>query len=110
MQQINPLQLREWLDDGARKPPVLLDVREAWELERAALDGVVWIPMREVPARLAELAELDPAADIVVVCHHGVRSFYIARFLEQQGFGRVYNLSGGVEAWARQVDPSMQTY
>jgi rhodanese-related sulfurtransferase len=107
MQQINPPQLRAWLDDSARTAPVLLDVREAWELQRAALDGAVWMPMREVPARVAEL---DPAADIVVVCHHGVRSFYIARFLEQQGFGRVYNLSGGVEGWARQVDPSMQTY
>lgn len=107
MQQINPPQLRAWLDDTARTPPVLLDVREAWELERAALDGVVWMPMREVPARVAEL---DPAAEIVVVCHHGVRSFHIARFLEQQGFGRVYNLSSGVEGWARQVDPSMQTY
>jgi rhodanese-related sulfurtransferase len=107
MQQINPPQLREWLDDSARTPPVLLDVREAWELERAVLDGIVWMPMREVPARLAEL---DPAADIVVVCHHGVRSFHIARFLEQHGFGRVYNLSGGVEGWARQVDPRMQTY
>jgi len=107
MQQINPSQLRAWLDDMTRTPPVLLDVREAWELERAMLDGSVWMPMREVPARLAEL---DPAAEIVVVCHHGVRSFHIARFLEQQGFGRVYNLSSGVEGWARQVDPSMQTY
>lgn len=107
MQQIDSPQLRAWLEDNARTPPVLLDVREAWELERAALDGVVWMPMREVPARVAEL---DPAADIVVVCHHGVRSFHIARFLEQQGFGRVYNLSGGVEGWARQVDPTMQTY
>lgn len=107
MQQIDAPQLRAWLDDSARKPPVLLDVREAWELERATLDGIVWMPMREVPARVAEL---DPGADIVVVCHHGVRSFHIARFLEQQGFGRVYNLSGGVEGWARQVDPSMQTY
>lgn len=107
MRQIDPPQLRAWLEDTMRTPPVLLDVREAWELERAALDGAVWMPMREVPARLAEL---DPAADIVVVCHHGVRSFHIARFLEQQGFGRVYNLSSGVEGWARQVDPTMQTY
>ncbi len=107
MQQINPPELRVWLDDKTRTPPVLLDVREAWEIERAALDGAVWVPMREVPSRVAEL---DAAAEIVVVCHHGVRSFHIARFLEQQGFDRVYNLSGGVEGWARQVDPTMQTY
>ena len=107
MRQINPPELRIWLDDKTRKPPVLLDVREAWEIERAALDGALWVPMREVPSRVAEL---DAAAEIVVVCHHGVRSFHIARFLEQQGFDRVYNLSGGVESWARQVDPTMQTY
>jgi rhodanese-related sulfurtransferase len=107
MLQINPPELRDWLDDKTRTPPVLLDVREAWEIERAALDGAVWVPMREVPSRVTEL---DAAAEIVVVCHHGVRSSFIARFLEQQGFGHVYNLSGGVEGWARQVDPSMQTY
>ncbi len=107
MLQIKPVELRDWLDDKTRPPPLLLDVREAWEIERAALDGSVWMPMREVPSRVVEL---DPAAEIVVVCHHGVRSFHIARFLEQQGFGRVYNLSSGVEGWARQVDPTMQTY
>lgn len=107
MLQINPPELRAWLDDKTRTPPVMLDVREAWEIERAALDGALWVPMREVPSRVAEL---DAAAEIVVVCHHGVRSFHIARFLEQQGFDRVYNLSGGVESWARQVDPTMQTY
>ena len=107
MRQINPPALRAWLDDKTRKPPVLLDVREAWEIERAALADALWVPMHEVPNRVAEL---DATAEIVVVCHHGVRSFHIARFLEQQGFGHVYNLQGGVEGWARQVDPTMQTY
>lgn len=107
MLQINSLELRAWLDDKTRTPPVMLDVREAWEIERAALEGAIWMPMREVPSRVTEL---NAAAEIVVVCHHGVRSFHIARLLEQQGFGRVYNLSGGVEGWARQVDPTMQTY
>ena len=107
MLQIQPPELRAWLDDKARTPPVLLDVREAWEIERAALAGAVWVPMREVQSRLAEL---DADAEIVVVCHHGVRSSFVARFLEQQGFGHVFYLSGGVEGWARQVDPTMQTY
>lgn len=107
MRQIQASELHAWLEDKTRKPPVLLDVREAWEIERAALAGAVWVPMREVSGRVAEL---DAAAEIVVVCHHGVRSFHIARFLEQQGFGHVYNLSGGVEGWAREVDPNMQTY
>jgi len=54
--------------------------------------------------------ELDPAQDIVVICHHGGRSMQVAMFLERQGFGTVYNLMGGVNAWAEEVDPSMRRY
>jgi len=107
MRQISPPELRAWLDDAARPKPILLDVREGWELERCIIDGATWIPMRDVAARVSEL---DPQAEIVVVCHHGVRSYHVARLLEQHGFGRVYNLSTGVDGWARQVDPTMQTY
>jgi rhodanese-related sulfurtransferase len=63
--------------------------------------------MRAIPARTPEL---DPDAETVVICHHGGRSMQVAMFLERTGFGRVYNLAGGVDAWARQVDPSMATY
>jgi len=107
MQNLNPEDLRDWLKDDSRAKPVLLDVREAWELERCALDNITWIPMRDVQLRVDEL---DPDKDIVVICHHGVRSFYVARYLEQQGFTNVYNLSGGVEKWARHIDPNMPTY
>ncbi|MFX6759480.1 rhodanese-like domain-containing protein, partial [Acinetobacter baumannii] len=55
--------------------------------------------------------ELDPDAEVVCVCHHGGRSMQVANFLERQhGFGKVYNLSGGVHAWAEQVDPAMPKY
>jgi rhodanese-related sulfurtransferase len=63
--------------------------------------------MREIPARLGEL---DPAAETVVICHHGGRSMQVAAFLERQGFSRLHNLSGGVDAWARTVDASMPVY
>jgi rhodanese-related sulfurtransferase len=107
MQQLSVTDLKAWLDDPARAKPVLLDVREPWECDVARLEGSVHVPMRAVPARAPEL---DPASDTVVICHHGGRSMQVAMFLERAGFGRVYNLAGGVDAWARQVDPAMRTY
>ena len=65
------------------------------------------MPMRQVPA---DYGKLDRERDIVVICHHGVRSYQVARFLEHYGFDRVHNLQGGVDAWAREVDPLMPLY
>ena len=107
MEQITPLELKAWLDDPSRARPVLVDVREPWEVAVCALPGAVALPMNAVTERAGEL---DPAADTVVICHHGARSFQVGLFLERRGFGRVYNLHGGVDAWARQVDPSMAVY
>lgn len=107
MEQITPPQLKAWLDDGGRADPVLLDVREPWEFETCHLAGAKLMPMRSVPA---SVDQLDRDAEIVVICHHGGRSFQVAMFLEQQGFRHLYNLNGGVEGWARQVDPAMPRY
>ena len=107
MQQIRALQLADWLADESRPSPVLLDVREQAELEICQLDNSLHIPMHLVPMRLAEI---DPAQDVVVICHHGARSMQVAMFLERNGFGSVYNLMGGVEAWAGEVDPGMRRY
>lgn len=90
---------------------LLLDVREAWELERAALrlPGVAFkhIPMGLVPERVAELDRTQP---IVCICHHGVRSLHVAAYLARQGFERVYNLAGGVDAWSAEVDAAVPRY
>jgi rhodanese-related sulfurtransferase len=107
MEQITPTELKSWLDDPTRPRPLLLDVREPWEVAICALPGSRHVPMNTIPARAAEL---DPAADTVVICHHGARSFQVGLFLEHKGFARVYNLFGGVDAWARSVDPAMATY
>ncbi len=85
----------------------LLDVREHWEFELAHVDGSVHIPMGEIPLRAAEL---DPARPLAVICHHGMRSLQVALFLEQQGFARVMNVEGGIDAWARELDPEMPRY
>jgi rhodanese-related sulfurtransferase len=87
--------------------PVLLDVREAWELAIARVDEAVHIPMGEIPARIGEL---EKERDIVVLCHSGGRSGQVARYLEQQGYTRVWNLAGGIVAWADQLDPSLPRY
>ena len=107
MQQIAPSELKAWLDDGARPAPRLLDVREPWEFDICHIAGSQPMPMNSVPMRLAEL---DPAQEIVVICHHGMRSAQVCAFLAHQGFERVINLSGGVAAWAGQVDPTMARY
>lgn len=107
MQQLSVQQLSAWLADSARPQPVLLDVREPWEYELCHLAECRHIPMNAVPARIAEL---EPDAELVVVCHHGGRSMQVAMFLERSGFSTVYNLSGGVEAWAQAIDPAMPRY
>ncbi len=107
MQQIRPRELRAWLDDAQRTKPLLLDVRETWEFERCRIDGAELIPMSMITTRFTQL---DQARETVVICHHGVRSFHVARFLEQNGFSSVINLAGGMDAWAKEVDPAMPTY
>lgn len=105
VQQLTVKQLHDWL--GAGRRPVILDVREPWEVQVCALPSAMHIPMREVPGRLAEL---DRDSELVVVCHHGIRSQQVANYLDRHGFPRIYNLRGGVDAWAREIDPRMATY
>lgn len=107
MNQISAGQLAAWLADAGRDKPQLLDVREPWEWERARIEGSQHIPMREVPARLEEI---DPEREVVAICHHGARSQQVAMFLEKNGFSRVHNLQGGVDAWSRTVDPAVPLY
>jgi rhodanese-related sulfurtransferase len=85
----------------------LLDVREPDEREAAAILPSAHIPMRDVPARIAELPK---DKEIVVYCHTGMRSMMIAGFLESRGFDRVTNLAGGIDAWSVTVDPSVPRY
>lgn len=88
-------------------PPGLLDVREPQELALSALDGAVHIPLAILPLRYEEL---DRSREWVVVCHHGIRSAMACRYLAGQGFDRVTNLTGGIDAWAIRVDPTMPRY
>jgi rhodanese-related sulfurtransferase len=96
--------LKDRLDAGDR--PKLLDVREPWEFALARIEGSRLIPVGELSERVVEL---DPAAEMVVICHHGARSAYVTRALAQAGFARVLNLEGGLDAYSA-VDSSVPRY
>ena len=104
-QEMTPQELKARLD--ARQPVVLLDVRDGWETALCRLEHAVHIPTEEIEMRAGEL---DPAEETVVYCHHCIRSAAVAEYLRQQGFGRVFNLAGGIDQWARAVDRSMRRY
>ncbi len=104
MREVTAVELSERLRTDS--PPLMLDVRERWELEAARIDGAMHVPMGEVPAAFGALPR---DRDIVVVCHHGGRSFTIAMLLERAGF-RAANLAGGIDAWSRDVDPTVPAY
>jgi rhodanese-related sulfurtransferase len=108
MQRFYPKQLAEYLQ-ACESPPQLLDVREPWEFARCHIAGSELIPMQQIPLAVDQ-AQLDPAREIVVICHHGIRSRQVAYYLEHLGFTKLINLEGGVEAWAQDVDPTMERY
>lgn len=85
----------------------LLDVREPFEFAYAHIDGSVLIPLNQIPGRLREL---DIDQDIVLICHHGIRSMQAANFLVQVGFKQISNLVGGIDAWSLECDSSVARY
>ncbi len=107
VQQIGVQELSRKLTAG--EPVHLLDVRQVWEHDIAALPDSQLVPLGELPARVAEIA-LAPGALLVVYCHHGIRSLHAAHFLEQAGFGDVASLAGGIDAWSAQVDARLPRY
>ncbi len=105
MDGITPQELKARLDGNER--PLLLDVRQDWETKLCRLENSVHIPIEEIEVRTEEL---DPEETIVVYCHQGVRSAAVAEHLRSLGFKNVMNLVGGLDHWARTVDPTMRRY
>ncbi|MEB0058853.1 MULTISPECIES: rhodanese-like domain-containing protein [unclassified Variovorax] len=109
--QVRPSDLAAWFAQNADATPVLLDVREPWELQTASVAPqgftLLAIPMNEVPARLAEL---DEGQRIACLCHHGARSQRVAAFLSQSGLAEVANVAGGIDAWSAQHDAAVPRY
>lgn len=104
--QISAAATRDWLAETSNAP-LLLDVREQWEVAIASLPNAQHIPMGQLVARVAEI---DATRSIVVFCHHGVRSLQVVAFLQRQGFDDVHNLTGGIDAWSKTVDSSIALY
>ena len=93
------------LDRG--EPLVLLDVRELQEWNYCQIEGAVFAPMSRF---LQYMADLDPDTPTVVYCHTGVRSVFVAAHLQNQGFADVVSMAGGIDAWSRDVDPTVPRY
>ncbi|MGA7949848.1 MAG: rhodanese-like domain-containing protein [Thiobacillaceae bacterium] len=105
MRNISVTELEAMLKQG--NAPAVVDVREEWEIRLAPFPGAAWIPMGQIPARLPEL---NKAQETVVICHHGIRSWRVAKFLESEGFADVINLAGGIDAWSKEIDSSVPLY
>ena len=115
--ELSPADFLAWRNaaTAGESLPVVLDVREPWELQTASVraDGftLLHIPMRNVPAQLAELKQTHgPDRPIACLCHHGIRSLQVASYLVQNGFTNVVNLGGGIDAWSQHVDPAVPAY
>ncbi|WP_027996322.1 rhodanese-like domain-containing protein [Simplicispira psychrophila] len=116
--QVRPAQLQAWFEQLAADPglaPLVLDVREPWELQTASIRApqgfetleTLAIPMGSIPD---QLAMLDKARPIACLCHHGMRSQRVAAFLAHHGFAQVANITGGIDAWSRELDSSVPLY
>lgn len=109
---VRPAQLLAWFAENAPgSTPLVLDVREPWELETASVQPqgfeLLAIPMGQIPERIASL---DPQRPTACLCHHGVRSLRVAAFLAQHGFEHLANISGGIEAWSSECDSAVPRY
>jgi adenylyltransferase/sulfurtransferase len=103
--QILPEEAKQKLDNGDKV--FLLDVREQWEYDLARIKGATLIPLGQLQQRINEL---DPESEIIVYCHHGVRSFHATMFLRHQGFPKAQNLAGGIDGWSQRVDSTVPRY
>ena len=95
------------LIDSAKKKPLILDVREQWEYDICHIENSVHIPMGKITSMSDDLKSDEI---IIVVCHHGIRSRMVAKYLVTKGFKDVINLTGGIDAWSSDVDPAMPKY
>jgi rhodanese-related sulfurtransferase len=107
IRQISAAALSSLLADADKEKPVLLDVREPWEIQLAKIAGAENVPMGQIPG---SIESLDRTRSTVVICHHGVRSLQVVAFLQQHGFTNLHNLQGGIDAWSREVDPQIAVY
>lgn len=105
VKQISATELKTRIQNEERL--FLLDVREPNEFEYASIENSVLIPLNQIPQRLGEL---NPRQEMVVICHHGVRSQHACMYLVNSGFENISNLTGGIDAWSCDCDSSVPRY
>ena len=101
-----PTEIKSLLENSNNKA-IILDVREEWEYDICHIEGSILIPMGKITERIGELNKEDLT---IVVCHHGIRSRMVGKYLLGLGFNNIINLTGGVDLWAKDVDTDMKTY
>ncbi len=104
LKDLNP---KEFQDNLISHRHTLIDVREKWELDICKIEGAINLPMSSI---METFSELDPESSYSLYCHHGMRSMQVANFLLSNGFKSLFNLKGGIDAWSREVDASVDRY
>lgn len=102
---VTPAELEGELESAA--PPLLLDVREEWEAAIGMIPGAVLVPLGHLAE---ELDGVDPTLEVIAYCHHGIRSATALTILREHGFDRARHLEGGIDAWSREIDPTIERY
>jgi len=106
--EITPAAAKQKLADDPKS--VLLDVREPQEFALARIEGSMLIPMQSVPAELQKLEALSDEGDLLVLCHHGVRSLQVASWLQGRGIENAVSIIGGIDRWSMEIDPAIPRY
>jgi rhodanese-related sulfurtransferase len=106
--EITPAEARRRLEEAGKS--VLLDVREPQEFALARIEGSLLIPMQSIPSELQKLEGLADEQDLLILCHHGVRSLQVTAWLRARGLENCYSIAGGIDRWSREIDPSIPMY
>ena len=104
LEDLNP---KEFQDNLTKDGSTIIDVREKWELDICKIEGAVNMPMSSITETFSEL---DPELSYSIYCHHGMRSMQVANFLLSKGFQSLFNLQGGIDAWSREIDDTVERY
>ena len=104
LEDLNP---QEFQDNLTNDGNTIIDVREKWELDICKIEGAVNMPMSSITETFSEL---DPELSYSIYCHHGMRSMQVANFLLSKGFQSLFNLQGGIDAWSREIDDTVERY
>ncbi|CAC9638477.1 rhodanese-like domain-containing protein [bacterium endosymbiont of Bathymodiolus sp. 5 South] len=104
MQDFSVIEFEAYLKNNQ---PLLLDVREQWEWDKCHFENSKLLPMGQI---MSNIESLDKTQETVIICHHGIRSMQVARYFDAIGFEKIINLRGGIDAWAKKIDPSMPLY